>query len=249
MHIHSLQHVPFEGLGSIEAWVQRNTHTLTSTRTYLGEAFPAADGFDLLIVMGGPMSVHDEKQHPWLLAEKRCIEQAIERGRKVLGICLGAQLIASVLGASVYANKEKGNRLVLGGNDWCGSGKCNFPCFPTFRRSLPLAWRHLRSAAGSDPHGAQPGLRTPGLCRGRSHRRAAISSGNNPGKRPATHCQLCRGNHPRSLHSGRADIGGKHAEIRRNQAGDARFAGCAGIAPGWRCRRGGPSCSSICRGA
>lgn len=107
MRIHSIQHVPFEGLGSIKDWVQQNAHDLTSTRTYLGEDFPAADGLDLLIIMGGPMSVHDEKQHPWLSAEKRCVEQAIERGRNVLGICLGAQLIASVLGASVYANKEK----------------------------------------------------------------------------------------------------------------------------------------------
>ena len=107
MNIHSIQHVSFEGLGSIEEWVQQNAHTLTSTRTYLGEVFPTADGLDLLIVMGGPMSVHDEKRFPWLTAEKRCIEQAIERGRKVLGICLGAQLIASVLGASVYANTEK----------------------------------------------------------------------------------------------------------------------------------------------
>jgi len=57
--------------------------------------------------MGGPMSVHDEDQYDWLTEEKKFIEKAIVRGKKVIGICLGAQLIAEVLGSRVYKNSEK----------------------------------------------------------------------------------------------------------------------------------------------
>jgi GMP synthase-like glutamine amidotransferase len=57
--------------------------------------------------MGGPMSVNDEAAHAWLAAEKKFIREVIESGRPVLGVCLGAQLIASAMGAKVTANAEK----------------------------------------------------------------------------------------------------------------------------------------------
>jgi GMP synthase-like glutamine amidotransferase len=57
--------------------------------------------------MGGPMSVNDERDFPWLLPEKQFIRDAIHSGTPVLGICLGAQLIASVMGARVYQNRVK----------------------------------------------------------------------------------------------------------------------------------------------
>jgi GMP synthase-like glutamine amidotransferase len=107
MHIHYIQHVAFEGLGSIEPWAQQNAHFLTGTRPYLNEIFPPIEGIDLLIVMGGPMNIYEESQYPWLVAEKRFLDKAISKGRSVLGICLGAQLLASVLGARVYAGKNK----------------------------------------------------------------------------------------------------------------------------------------------
>jgi GMP synthase-like glutamine amidotransferase len=62
---------------------------------------------DWLIVMGGSMNVYEYRNHPWLREEKRFIETAIGQGKHVLGICLGAQLIADVLGAKVYQNQEK----------------------------------------------------------------------------------------------------------------------------------------------
>ncbi|MGW8194292.1 MAG: type 1 glutamine amidotransferase, partial [Desulforhopalus sp.] len=68
---------------------------------------PAPDSFDLLIIMGGPMSVNDEERHPWLRMEKRFIRQVINLGTPVLGICLGAQLIASCKGEAVYPNRRK----------------------------------------------------------------------------------------------------------------------------------------------
>ena len=63
--------------------------------------------FDWLIVMGGPMNIYEEKEYPWLAGEKRFIGKAIEKGKIVLGICLGAQLIADVLGGQVVRNRCK----------------------------------------------------------------------------------------------------------------------------------------------
>ena len=57
--------------------------------------------------MGGPMNVYEEAAHPWLRDEKKIIHQAIERGKTVLGICLGAQLVADVLGAAIKANRNR----------------------------------------------------------------------------------------------------------------------------------------------
>lgn len=107
MNIHYLQHVPFEGLGSIETWARQKGHTLSATRFYQGESLPAVETVDMLIVMGGPMNIYEEAAYPWLADEKRFIKQAIAAGRRVLGICLGAQLIADVLGAKVYGNTDK----------------------------------------------------------------------------------------------------------------------------------------------
>ncbi len=107
MNIHYLQHVPFEGLGSIHDWVKRRGHTLRATHFYRGDALPVVETLDLLLVMGGPMNIYEEASYPWLKEEKRFIEQAIATGRHELGICLGAQLVADALGAKVYANADK----------------------------------------------------------------------------------------------------------------------------------------------
>jgi len=103
--LHYLQHVPFEGIGNIETWAQSSVHTINSTRLYADEKLPSPDAFDLLIVMGGPMNVYEENAYPFLIREKRFIEQAIQNGKSVLGICLGSQLLATVLGAKVFKNK------------------------------------------------------------------------------------------------------------------------------------------------
>lgn len=108
MKIHCFQHVAFEGLGAIEGWLTARGHTLTCTRFYAGETAPAAaDGFDWLIVMGGPMNIYQYRDHPWLKAEKRVIREAVAAGKRVLGVCLGAQLIADALGGKVYQNAER----------------------------------------------------------------------------------------------------------------------------------------------
>jgi len=107
MNIHWLQHVPFEGLGTIEKWAERTGHTLSCTRLFDGDLLPHLDQFGMLVVMGGPMGIYDEQEYPWLTAEKSFIRATLDAGRPVLGICLGAQLIADVLGARVFANKQK----------------------------------------------------------------------------------------------------------------------------------------------
>ena len=107
MKIHYLQHAPFEDLGSIVDWIKSRGHTLACTRLYQGETLPALAGFDWLIVMGGPMNVDETDQYPWLGAEKQFIRAAIDRGLQVTGICLGAQLIASAMGARVTKNPHK----------------------------------------------------------------------------------------------------------------------------------------------
>lgn len=107
MRIHYFQHVPFEGLGSIEQWGRANAHHLTATRFYENDPLPDVDHLDWLIVMGGPMGAYDERRYAWLVEEKRFIERAIKRDKVVIGICLGSQLIADVLGAKVYPNQVK----------------------------------------------------------------------------------------------------------------------------------------------
>lgn len=107
MKVQFFQHVPFEGLGSIEEWIIERGHSLNTTRFYKRDKLPSLEDVDCLIIMGGPMSVHDEKEYPWLKQEKEFIGKAIKNGRLIIGVCLGAQLIADILGAKVYPNHEK----------------------------------------------------------------------------------------------------------------------------------------------
>lgn len=104
MRLHAIQHVPFEGLGSIQFWMDRTGGEIHMTRLFRGEALPPPGDVTHLIVMGGPMGVHDHAAYPWLAAEKNLIRDVIEAGRSVLGICLGAQLMADALGARVVPN-------------------------------------------------------------------------------------------------------------------------------------------------
>jgi GMP synthase-like glutamine amidotransferase len=107
MRIHGLQHVPFEGLATIEDWAISRGNTISRTLLFRGESLPDPTEFDWLVIMGGPMNVYEEEMHPWLAPEKDLIRRAIDGGKVVLGICLGAQLIADVLGGKVRKNKER----------------------------------------------------------------------------------------------------------------------------------------------
>lgn len=97
-----LQHHPLEHPGAMRATLARHGAQVETALLFDGGACPATlDDYDGLIVMGGPMSVHDDDTHPWLPAERRLIAQAIDADVPTLGVCLGSQLIASVAGAAV----------------------------------------------------------------------------------------------------------------------------------------------------
>lgn len=107
MKVHVLQHVPFEGIGSMASWLAERNAAISSTRFFENPVLPISEGLDLIIAMGGPMSVNDEATLPWLRPEKEFVRAAVAHGVPVIGICLGAQLIASALGARVYRNAAK----------------------------------------------------------------------------------------------------------------------------------------------
>lgn len=104
MRLHYLQHVAVENLAQIEPWARDRDFDIAATRLFDGESLPSAIDFDWLVVMGGPMNIYEEEAYPWLRAEKRFIRDAIDANCVVIGICLGAQLIADVLGGRVTRN-------------------------------------------------------------------------------------------------------------------------------------------------
>ena len=107
MKIQVLQNISFEGPGYIEEIAGIHGNDLHVTRLFDGEhPFPPTD-YDMLVIMGGPMNIYEENEYPWLGIEKKAIEQAINSEKIVIGICLGAQLLADVLGAEVYKNDER----------------------------------------------------------------------------------------------------------------------------------------------
>ena len=107
MNVHVLQHVPFEDIGSMSAWFRECGVKPAYTRFFEDPALPGPEGLDLVVAMGGPMSVNDEAEFPWLAAEKRFLREVVGRGVPALGICLGAQLVASALGSRVHKNPVK----------------------------------------------------------------------------------------------------------------------------------------------
>jgi len=106
MRFHWLQSVSFEDAAHVGDWAVERRYEVTRTRVYADEPLPEVGAIDALAVMGGPMNVYQQRDFPWLVGEKRFIEQALGAGIPIIGICLGAQLIADVLGAKVVQNPE-----------------------------------------------------------------------------------------------------------------------------------------------
>lgn len=170
MRAHYLQHAPFEGLGSIAVWLDAAGYETTSTHFYQAARLPSMNEFDLLIIMGGPMSVDDERAFPWLGREKAFIRDAVAAGKSVLGICLGAQLIASALGGRVYRNpfKEIGWFPVHGTAPADHSTFCLPPSLEAFHWhgdtfDLPTGSIHLARSEGCENQAFQLGQSVIGL--------------------------------------------------------------------------------------
>ena len=111
MQIHFIVHEHFESPGACLHWAQDRGYTIGWSRVYAGDPLPAnADGFDMLVVLGGPQSPRTtlaECAYFDTHAEQNLIAQAIAAGRIVIGICLGSQLIGEALGAPVMQSPEK----------------------------------------------------------------------------------------------------------------------------------------------
>jgi GMP synthase-like glutamine amidotransferase len=107
MRVHWIQHAENEGLGCIEPWLRARGFQVTHTDLHRGEALPTVSDFDWLIAMGGPMNIYQHDEHPWLVPEKALIREACLAKKRYLGICLGAQLAADVLGGKVTRNPER----------------------------------------------------------------------------------------------------------------------------------------------
>lgn len=107
MDVHYVQHVPFEGPAGIADWAAARDHHLSGTHLFDGETLPRPGTPDALVVMGGPMGVGDVDEYPFLRDERDLVRAVHERGTPILGVCLGAQLLASALGAEVYPHEKR----------------------------------------------------------------------------------------------------------------------------------------------
>jgi GMP synthase-like glutamine amidotransferase len=101
MRIVCLQHVEYETPDEIATWAADRGHAMHIVMPLL-EEFPSTDTFDMLVVLGGPMGAYEDARYPWLASEKRFIRQAIDAGKLVFGVCLGAQLTAIALGGEAH---------------------------------------------------------------------------------------------------------------------------------------------------
>ncbi len=107
MRIHVLQHEPYEGPGLIHEWANERGHEIVITEVFNNRQLPKVNTFDWLVIMGGAMSVNEEDIYAWLKPEKELVRKAVAAGKIILGICLGAQMVASALGKKVYKNTRK----------------------------------------------------------------------------------------------------------------------------------------------
>ncbi len=148
-----LQHVPFEGPGLIAAAAAEAGLDLRVRRLDLGEPVPDPVDLDGLVVMGGPMGAFDDDDHPRLGEERDLLARAVAAGRPVLGVCLGAQLLAAACGGRVVRG-DAGEEIGLGIVELTGDGRAD-PVLGPAGRVLPVL--HWHGDTYVRPHGA-PGL-------------------------------------------------------------------------------------------
>lgn len=108
MKVLVIMHVESEGPGTLGTFFDSKGAEIQTTRLYAGDSLPAGPGeVDSIISMGGPMNVYEEEKYPFLIEETRFLSEAVNMGKPVLGICLGAQMIAKACGARVTKSPAK----------------------------------------------------------------------------------------------------------------------------------------------
>jgi GMP synthase (glutamine-hydrolysing) len=102
------QHVPYEVLGKLDPMLRSAGFRIRYVNFGRDpDTLPDVSKYDAMVVLGGPMCIGESNAYPHLNTEIQCIRDAIEQDMPILGICLGAQLIAAALGADVYSNQTK----------------------------------------------------------------------------------------------------------------------------------------------
>ncbi len=135
-----IQHVAFEGPGLIASEARARGLALDIRRMDRGDPLPAVDELDGLVVMGGPMGVHDTAEHGWLALERQLVADAVKRGLSVLGVCLGAQQLAAALGAQV--RRGPAPEVGLGEVELTEGGRTDPVLGPVGTRLAVLHWHH-----------------------------------------------------------------------------------------------------------
>jgi GMP synthase-like glutamine amidotransferase len=107
MRLLLLQHDPLDGPGTLTDWADEHGYSVVICLICQGEPLPPLESFDLLVSLGGPMGAYEEEKFPWLAAEKEYLRQALTAGKKILGLCLGAQLLADALGGKAFRHTCK----------------------------------------------------------------------------------------------------------------------------------------------
>jgi GMP synthase-like glutamine amidotransferase len=106
MKIQVIQHIAFENPGSIVQWAVSRGHQLEFIHIYKGDSLPKIHETEALLIIGGTMGAYEDETYHWMRPEKEFIKTVMEAGKPVLGICLGSQLLASVLGAAVFKHRH-----------------------------------------------------------------------------------------------------------------------------------------------
>lgn len=107
LRIHALINYSIADLGTIEEWARKKGHDVQTTFVSEERGFPNVNAFDMLIILGGIMGAYEEEKHPWLKKEKQFILEAVQAKKKILGICLGSQMLADVLGGKAYPHTHQ----------------------------------------------------------------------------------------------------------------------------------------------